>query len=92
MASASAVSSGLGTAGRCSRMPGHLLHLLFHGLAVAGNGLLHLHGGVLVDGDARLRRRQQDDPAGLGHADHRGLVVLVEQLFDGKHLGLWSAR
>ena len=36
----------------------------------------------------RLRCRQQDDPAGLGHADHSGLVVLVEQLFDGKHLRL----
>jgi len=79
---------GLWHSGQMQQDAGHLLHLLFHGLAVAGNGLFHLHGGVLVDGDARLRRRQQDDPAGLGHADHRGLVVLVEQLFDGKHLGL----
>ena len=31
---------------------------------------------------------EEDDPAGLGHADHGSLVVLVEQLFDGKHLGL----
>ena len=65
---------------------GHLLHLLFHGLAVAGDGLLDLHGGVLVDGKPRLRRRQQDDAARLGHADDGGLVVLVEQLFDGQRL------
>ena len=67
---------------------GHLLHLLFHGFAVAGDGLLDLHRGVLVDGQARLRRRQQDDAARLGHADDGGLVVLVEQLFDGQHLRL----
>ena len=47
-----------------------------------------LHGGVLVDGQARLRRCQQNDPARLGHADDGGLVVLVEQLFDGQHLRL----
>ena len=68
--------------------PGHLLHLLFHGLAVAGDRLLDLHGGVLVDGQPRLRCRQQNDPARFGYADDGGLVVLVEQLFDGKHLGL----
>ena len=67
---------------------GHLLHLFLHGLAVAGDGLFHLHGGVLVDGQARLRRRQQDDAARLGHADDGGLVVLIEQLFDGQHLRL----
>ena len=65
---------------------GHFLHLLFHCLAVAGDCLLDLHGGVLVDGQARLRRCQQNDPPRLGHADHGGLVVLVEQLFDGQHL------
>ena len=68
--------------------PGHLLHLLFDGLAVAGDRLLDLHGGVLVDGQPRLRRRQQYDPARLGYTDDGGLVVLVEQLFDGQHLGL----
>ena len=66
---------------------GHLLHLLFHSLAVTGNSLLYLHGGVLVDGQACLRCRQQDHAAGFCHADDRGLIVLVEQLFDGKHLG-----
>ena len=67
---------------------GHLLHLLLHGLAVAGHGLFHLHGGVFVDGQPRLCRRQQNDTARLGHADDGGLVVLVEQFLDGQHLRL----
>ena len=37
---------------------------------------------------AVLRRCQQDDAARLGHADDGGLVVLIEQLFDGQHLRL----
>ena len=78
---------GLWDGGQVQQHPGHLLHLFFHGLAVAGDSLLDLHGGVLVDGQARLRRRQQDDAARLGYADDGGLVVLVEQLFDSQRLG-----
>ena len=67
---------------------GHFLDLLFHGLAVARDGLLDLHGGVLVDRHAALRCRQQNDAARFGHADDGGLVVLVVQFFDGECLGL----
>ena len=79
---------GLGHSRQAQQHAGHLLHLLFDRLAVPGDRLLDLHGGVLVDGQPRLRRRQQDHPAGLGHADDGGLVVLIEQLFDGQHLRL----
>ena len=67
---------------------GHFLNLLFHGLAVAGDGLLDLHGGVFIDRHAALRGRQQNDAARLGHADDGGLVVLIVQLFDGEGFGL----
>ena len=79
---------GLRDGGQMQQDAGHLLHLLFHGFAVAGDGLLDLHRGVLVDWQTRLRRRQQNDAARLGHADDGGLVVLVEQLFNRQHLRL----
>ena len=75
-----------GDSGQMQQDAGHLLHLLLDRFAVARDGLFHLHGRVLVDGDARLCRRQQDDTARFRHADDRRLVVLVEQLLDGKHL------
>ena len=79
---------GLGDGLEVQHYAGHLLNLLLHGLAVAGDGLLDLHGCVFVDRHAALRRGQQNDAAGLGHADDGGLVVLVVQLFDGEGLGL----
>ena len=79
---------GLGDGLEVQHYAGHLLNLLLHGLAVAGDGLLDLHGCVFVDRHAALRRGQQNDAAGLGHANDGGLVVLVVQLFDGEGLGL----
>ena len=35
---------------------------------------------------AGLRRRQQNDPPRLGHADDGGLVVLIEQLLSLIHI------
>ena len=72
---------GLGDGLEVQHYAGHLLNLLLHGLAVAGDGLRGLHGCVFVDRHAALRRSQHNDAAGLGHADDGGLVVLVVQLF-----------
>ena len=78
----------LGDALQMQHHAGHLLNLLFYGLAVAGDGLLDLHRCVFVDRHAALGRGEQNDAARLGHADDGGLVVLVVQLLDGEGLGL----
>ena len=79
---------GLGYGLQVQHHAGHFLDLLFYGLAVAGDGLLDLHGRVFIDRHTALGRRQQDDPACLGHADDGGLVVLVVKLLDGESFGL----
>ena len=78
----------LGHRGQMQHQAHHFHHLFFHGLAIAGERLLHLHGGVFINRHPALRRRQQDHTTRLGHADHRGLVVLIIQLLNGQCLGL----
>ena len=67
---------------------GHFHDLPLLRLAVAHHRLLHLAGGVLVDGHAPALGGEQDHAPGLGHADARGDVVVEEQLLHRHGLGL----
>ena len=79
---------GLGCGVQVEDAPGHVLDLVLGGVAVANNGLLDLHGLVLVDGHPRLLDGQQDHAPALGHADAGGDVLAEEELFDGHAVGL----
>lgn len=83
MASASAASSGRGTGIQLQQAPRHVHDLFFLGQTVAHHRLLYLHGRVLVDGDAHLLRRAEDDAAPVGHGDAGGDVLAEKQFLDG---------
>ena len=63
--------------------PRHVHDLFFLGQTVAHHRLLYLHGRVLVDGDAHLLRRAEDDAAPVGHGDAGGDVLAEKQFLEG---------
>ena len=64
---------------------GHEHHLPLVRAPVAHHRLLHLHGGVLEDGDPQFFRRQEDNPPAVGHGDAGGDVFGEEELLH-RHL------
>ena len=68
--------------------PGHILHLVLGGVAVAHNRLLHLHGLIGIYLQPRLADGQQDHATALGNANAGGHILPKKQLFDGNCIGL----
>ena len=79
---------GLGDFLQSQQPPGHLLDLGLYRFAVARHRLLHLHGGILIQGHAVLGQGEENHPPGLRHADAGGLIVGEIELFHGGGLGL----
>ena len=71
---------GLGHGGQVEQARGHVLHLVFGGVAVAHQGLLDLHGLVGIDRQPCLPDGQQYHAPALGHADAGGDVLAEKQL------------
>ena len=78
-----------GDGGKIQFVADGFLHLPFCGVAVAGDCLFDLRGGVVHDGDAGLAGGEDDDAAGVAHEDGgRGAFVVGVELFDREDIGL----
>ena len=65
-----------------------LLHLLFGGVAIPGDGFFDLGGGQVDDGESAALGTQEDDAAGVGHEDSgSGMSVVGVEFFDGDDVG-----
>ena len=67
---------------------GHVLDLMLGSVAVADDGLLHLHGLVLVDGHIRLPQRQQDHTPALGNTNTGSHILTEKQFLNGHRIRL----
>ena len=75
---------GLGSLLESELMHHGLLDLLFVGVAMSGDGLLHFGGGVVDNRDSACSGGQQNDSSGVSHQDGGSSagVVAVERLDD----------
>lgn len=78
---------GLGDDWQAQKGADHFLHLGFLGAAVAGDGLLDLHGGEFGNAEAGLGEREQDDATGLADGDGGGDVGGEVKQLDAGMLG-----
>ena len=65
---------------------GHLHHLFFLRHPVTHHRHLHLHGGIFVNRQLVLLAAEEDNPPGLGHSHHGGLIVGGKELLDSHSL------
>ena len=66
--------------------------MLLSRLPVAGHGLLHLEGRVLVDGKARLGQGKQGHPPGLAQAQGTLDIAREEHGLDGRAIRVFRGQ